>query len=89
MVQDLPTPMYQEWELPRPLLCGGFMDNLNMAVVWFSSGGTNSVLHSDSSENLHCLVSGMKKLVLIDPRYSKIIGPEHEQKGFYDINVEK
>ena len=55
----------------------------------FSSGGTKSVLHTDSDENLHCLVSGMKEFVLIPPEFSEIIGPEHAQLGYYHIDVEK
>ena len=57
--------------------------------IWFSSGGTRSVLHTDSGENLHCVVSGRKEWVLIEPKYSEEIGPEHKEKGFYDIDVDK
>ena len=55
----------------------------------FSSGGTRSVLHTDTYENLHCLVSGQKEFVLFDPKYSKDIGPEHEDSGFYHIDVDR
>jgi len=55
----------------------------------FSSGGTKSVLHTDSYENLHCLASGVKELVLIPPEFSDIIGPEHARLGYYCIDVEK
>ena len=89
MVHDLPPPMYQEWELPRPLLCGGLLDNIIHVYIWFSSGGTNSVLHTDSFENFHCLVSGKKRFTMFEPQYNRTIGPEHEKKGFYDVDVEK
>ena len=89
MVHSLTPLMYKEWQVPRPLLCGGFMDNLMYAYIWFSSGGTKSVLHTDSFENFHCLVSGRKEFVLIEPHYSTLIGPEHAKKGFYDVDVEK
>ena len=55
----------------------------------FSSGGTKSVLHTDSYENLHCLVSGLKEFVLIPPEFSDVIGPEHAELGYYYIDVEK
>jgi len=58
-------------------------------VFRFSSGGTKSVLHTDSDENLHCLVSGLKEFVLIPPEFSDIIGPEHAELGYYHIDVEK
>lgn len=89
MVSGLPPPMFSEWQLPKFLLCGGFTDHLMFTYLWFSSGGTKSVLHTDSYENLHCLVSGRKEFILIEPHYAEVIGPEHEQKGFYDIDVER
>ena len=89
MVNELSPPMYKVWQLPRPLLCGGFLDNLSAVIIWFSSGGTNSVLHTDSFENFHCLLSGKKKFVMIEPHYSTVIGPEHEEQGFYNLDVEK
>ena len=55
----------------------------------FSSGGTKSVLHSDSSENLHCVVSGQKRFVLIDPQYAHKIGQEYFTQGYYNIDVDK
>lgn len=89
MVGELPPPMADEWQLPKPLLCGGFTDHLMYAFIWFSSGGTRSVLHTDSGENLHCVVSGRKEWVLIEPKYAEEIGAEHKQKGFYDIDVDR
>lgn len=35
--------------------------------MWFSSGGTKSVVHTDSVENINCLVRGQKEFVLVDP----------------------
>jgi len=89
MVADLPRPMYEEWEVPRPLVCGGFLDSITYTYIWFSSGGTNSVLHTDSFENFHCLVSGQKRFSMFEPHFNKTIGPEHEAKGFYDVDVAK
>ena len=89
MVSALPPSMFKEWQLPKFLLCGGFTDHLMFIYLWFSSGGTKSVLHTDSYENLHCVVSGRKEFVLMEPHYAEVIGPEHEQKGFFDIDVER
>ena len=58
-------------------------------VFRFSSGGTKSVLHTDAYENLHCLASGIKEFVLIEPKYINLIGSEHGVKGYYDLDVEK
>ena len=37
-------------------------------MMWFSSGGTKSVLHFDSMDNIHCLVAGRKQFILIDEK---------------------
>ena len=55
----------------------------------FSSGGTRSVLHTDAFDNLHCLVSGVKEFLLIEPRYIDTIGPEHRTQGYYNIDVDQ
>ena len=60
-----------------------------MLLYRFSSGGTKSVLHTDAYENLHCLASGIKEFVLIEPKYINLIGPEHAIKGYYDLDVER
>ena len=86
---ELSAAMYREWEVPRPLSCGGFADHFAYTYMWFSSGGTRSVLHTDSVENFHCLVSGRKEFVLIEPHYASAIGPEHAKKGYFDMDVEK
>lgn len=35
-------------------------------MMWFSSGGTSSVTHTDDYENILCIFSGVKELVLVD-----------------------
>ena len=89
MIGDLSLGMYNEWVVPRFLQCGGYADHTEMVLLWFSSGGTKSVLHSDTQENLHCLVSGMKMFVIIKPYFAKSIGPEHKDQGFYNLDVER
>ena len=89
MVSGVPRLMFSEWQLPKFLLCGGFTDHLMFIYLWLSSGGTKSVLHTDSYENLHCVVSGRKEFVLMEPHYAELIGPEHQEKGFFDIDVER
>ena len=44
-------------------------------VMWFSSGGTKSVLHNDDVDNINCLFSGTKELLFIDyKKYNKKVG---------------
>lgn len=88
MVTDMPPPLFKEWELPRPMLCEKLYNKISLVNIWLSSGGTNSVLHTDSYENFHCLVSGTKRFTMFEPHYNLTIGPEIT-KGFYDLDVEK
>ena len=46
--------------------CGGYVNLLQDIVMWFSSGGTSSVLHSDNVDNINCLFSGEKELYMVD-----------------------
>lgn len=55
-----------DFQLLSCLLCGGFTRNLRDAVLWFSSGGTKSVLHNDGVDNINCLMSGSKDIFLFD-----------------------
>ena len=56
----------EEYALLKSLSCGGYTNVLQDAVVWFSSGGTKSVLHYDSVDNINCLFDGTKELVMIN-----------------------
>lgn len=47
------------------------------------------MLHTDAFENLHCLVSGVKEFVLIDPEYTDVIGPELRAQGYYSLDVDR
>ena len=42
------------------------MNLLQDIVMWFSSGGTSSVLHNDNVDNINCLFSGSKDLYMVD-----------------------
>jgi len=35
--------------------------------MWMSSGGTSSVVHTDSSDNIICVFRGQKSFILVDP----------------------
>ena len=55
-----------EYALLKSIGCGGFTNMLQDAVVWFSSGGTKSVLHYDAVDNINCLFDGTKELLMIN-----------------------
>eukprot|EP00118_Oscarella_pearsei_P003453 m.14342 g.14342 ORF g.14342 m.14342 type:complete len:413 (+) comp25703_c0_seq1:21-1259(+) len=88
MVGSLPVPLRAEWPIPECLSCGGFTDNTADARIWFSSGGTTSVLHVDQYENLHCVVFGSKKFVLMDRRFMDVIENHNGDRGYYEMDVD-
>ncbi|XP_052808488.1 tRNA wybutosine-synthesizing protein 5-like [Mya arenaria] len=68
MVDAVPAFIRDDIMIPCPLQCeqlaeNNFVDN----VMWFSSGGTKSVVHTDSVDNINCLYRGEKSLVFVDP----------------------
>ena len=45
-----------------------------MKVLWFSSGGTKSVTHTDDYENILCMLDGRKNIILVDYyKYREIV----------------
>ena len=36
-------------------------------LMWFSSGGTKSVIHTDAFDNINCVFRGEKTFVMVDP----------------------
>lgn len=88
MVESLPLKMREEYALLKSLRCGGYTEVLQDAVVWFSSGGTKSVLHFDSVDNINCLFDGTKELLMINKSY---LGQAHIDKvegAFSTVDVD-
>ncbi|KAI0233046.1 hypothetical protein LSAT2_016682 [Lamellibrachia satsuma] len=73
----------------KPIMCGGF--HLEVAVIWFSSGNTKSVLHTDSIENINCIFDGDKDIVFVDKKYKDEVEKVGWQAdgSFSKIDVEK
>jgi len=73
-VSAIPRGMKAEYEMPKAVNCPAFFDNsaggMRQINHWFSSGGTSSVLHKDSFENINCLYDGSKDMVFIPPNYT-------------------
>lgn len=68
MVNDASERMAEDINMPSMLLCGGFQRVVQNVIMWFSSGGTKSVLHNDGLDNVNCLIDGEKYLVMIDKK---------------------
>ncbi|XP_032811225.2 tRNA wybutosine-synthesizing protein 5-like [Petromyzon marinus] len=65
-VCSLPAAMRPEVWPPPCLACGGLQRSLVDSVLWLSGGGTKSVLHYDSLDNVICVLAGRKRFFLAD-----------------------
>nr|XP_026689484.1 jmjC domain-containing protein 5-like [Ciona intestinalis] len=84
-----PHPITGDVFLPKSLLCRDFLESLNLIMMWFSSGGTKSVLHNDFVENINCLFDGTKRFVLIDRKHKDLVPIDNPDRGFSSVDVEK
>mmetsp|Transcript_31533 Transcript_31533/g.69533 ORF Transcript_31533/g.69533 Transcript_31533/m.69533 type:complete len:347 (-) Transcript_31533:38-1078(-) len=62
-----PKGLSNEVYLLPPITCGGYSRKLSATVLWFSSGGTKSVIHSDAQQNIHCMFAGEKRWIAWRP----------------------
>lgn len=67
-VAKTPAGLADEVFLLPFMNCGGFHKRLAETVTWISSGSTQSVIHSDSNQNVHCMFAGKKRWALWSPR---------------------
>ena len=57
---------------------------MHLQIMWFSSGGTKSVVHTDSVENINCLYSGEKEFVMVDPfKYKNMVSCDGSNAQIY------
>lgn len=78
-----PTPIMKDtFHVAPQLTCGGYTDRLSAATSWLSSGGTKSVVHKDGTDNMNCLFTGRKRLILWHPKYERLI--ESREFGWID-----
>jgi len=90
LVTDLikPNPLLKDIDIPKPLLCEDLINRTETCAFWLSSGGTRSVLHSDSADNLNCLYDGRKDFILASRRVIDNLNYE-EGQGYNKMNVDK
>ncbi|XP_019623027.1 PREDICTED: probable serine/threonine-protein kinase kinX [Branchiostoma belcheri] len=89
MVQAVPEFLKKDVPMPKPLLCEPFIEMLQDTVLWFSSGGTRSVLHHDNLDNINCLLDGRKELVFISyQKYKKKVPKTHPEDSYSSLDVD-
>lgn len=90
MVDAVPKFLRHDIMIPCPLQCrqlvqNEFVDN----VMWYSSGGTSSVVHTDSVENINCLYRGNKTLTFVDPdKYGDKVDLDRIEGGYSTMDVD-
>ena len=64
-----PTPPHpvQDIAIVDLLRCSPAIKFMSEILMWWSSGGTKSVMHNDNEDNLNCVISGDKRLALFHP----------------------
>ena len=83
VVSQLPEPMYGDVSVLPCLTCGAFRRRLLEVDLWFSSGGTKSLLHRDADNAINCLLAGRKDWILIDRKYTHLVPLATEPDGAF------
>ncbi|XP_074657729.1 tRNA wybutosine-synthesizing protein 5-like [Tubulanus polymorphus] len=90
MVHDIPDYLGKDVFVPPPLQCEKLLKHIVTAIMWFSSGGTKSVVHTDNADNILCLYRGEKKFVIVDPnKYAEHVPMDHPEGAYSSIDVDK
>ncbi|XP_033108665.1 bifunctional peptidase and arginyl-hydroxylase JMJD5-like [Anneissia japonica] len=89
LVESIKPAMREDFYLLKCILCGGFVDNLQDAVLWFSSGGTKSVLHYDEVDNINCIMDGKKEFFMVDRKNHAFIDIDAPEGSYSEVDVEK
>ncbi|CAG2214027.1 tRNA wybutosine-synthesizing protein 5-like isoform X1 [Mytilus edulis] len=90
MVNPVPPFIGGDLVLPCPLQCRDIIDKgLVENIMWFSSGGTKSVVHTDSVDNINCLYRGQKSFVIVDPtKYGDKVDIDHPEGAYSAVDVD-
>lgn len=88
MISSVPEFLRQDVFVPPPIACQDITQgNLVHELLWFSSGGTKSVLHNDHAENIMCVFRGTKEFFLIDKEYQELVNVT--ERGYSQVDVDR
>ncbi|XP_078489480.1 uncharacterized protein LOC100176870 [Ciona intestinalis] len=92
VVTILPNVMRKDLRVPKPLMCSTFRENMQELNLWIGTHGTRSMLHFDADNIMHCIVSGRKDWILINPddkpKIDMVMGEPGQGSGFSHLNVD-
>ncbi|CAF0833858.1 unnamed protein product [Rotaria sp. Silwood1] len=76
LVEQVPNLLRPYFTLPTCLQCKPAIDTFQLAMLWYSSGNTSSVVHTDDYENINCVLQGDKQFILVDPHAHKEVASQ-------------
>ncbi|KAL5010674.1 hypothetical protein ScPMuIL_012979 [Solemya velum] len=90
MVNSVPSFLRKDVTFPCSIQCEDLIRNdLVEDVMWFSSGGTKSVVHTDSVDNIICVYRGEKTFIMIDPSlYKDQVDMDHPEGAYSGVDVD-
>jgi lysine-specific demethylase 8 len=89
VVTSIPREMRDDVLVLSCLTCGGATNRLADAIMWFSSGGTKSVLHYDGVDNINCVLDGWKEVFLIDKKHKDLVDIDHPGGSYCGVDVDR
>jgi lysine-specific demethylase 8 len=90
MVDNVPDELRQDVLLPGPLQCPQLYEEMLIEMLmWMSSGGTSSVVHTDAIDNIICVYRGLKRFIMIDPvKYKPQIIIDRPEGAYSAVDVD-
>jgi ribosomal protein L16 Arg81 hydroxylase len=92
LVEEVPNLLRPYFILPTCLQCKPALETFQIAMLWFSSGNTSSVVHTDDYDNINCVLQGDKQFILVDPNIHKDVASEiidNYSGSFSSIDVDR
>ncbi|CAF1321942.1 unnamed protein product [Adineta steineri] len=92
LVEEVPKLVRPYFTLPKCLQCEPAIETFQVAMLWFSSGNTSSVVHTDDYDNINCVLQGEKQFILIDPHTYKHVASQiidNPSGSFSSIDVDR
>ncbi|CAD7935148.1 unnamed protein product [Amoebophrya sp. A120] len=79
-----PKTLQKLLKFPKFLECNVFLrKTLREAILWWSSGGTESVIHNDGDDNLNCAIDGSKEFMIWEPAFETKFMDSPDGHPFY------
>ncbi|XP_038055078.1 bifunctional peptidase and arginyl-hydroxylase JMJD5-like [Patiria miniata] len=90
LVARVPDFLKRDVLIPPSLHCTNVTANLLETMLWFSSGGTKSHVHTDYVDIINCLFRGQKDFLLVNyTRYRQQIVFDHPEGFYSSVDVER